>query len=34
MENHTGTLGEEAVKIDGTIRRVATTVDKMLSIWK
>jgi len=29
-----GILGEEAVKIDGNIRRVAMTVDKMLSIWK
>lgn len=27
-------MGEEAVKIDGNIRRVAMTVDKMLSIWK
>jgi hypothetical protein len=34
MENHTGTLGEEAVKIDGSIRRVAMIVDKMLSVWK
>lgn len=29
-----GTLGKEAVKIDGSIRRVAMIVDKMLSTWK
>lgn len=29
-----GTLGKEVIKIDGSIRRVAMIVDKMLSIWK
>jgi hypothetical protein len=29
-----GTLGKETAKIDGSIRRVAMTVDKTLNIWK
>lgn len=30
----TGTLGEGVINIDGSIRRDAKTVDKMLSVWK